>query len=273
MKAILLISLICLTFISETLQNTFDYSDEGTWPPTCTGNRQSPINFSSETSYPHSPLSIVKSDYPITSATLTFLDHEVVGIDARGFGSLYIKKGNIEYKYDTKYISFHVESEHTVNDVLYDMEVQIIHNKDHAYLKEKNINDPDPNNNVIGVAVLGKSRINDDNPAFDILGVYNEFKTTNLNVNAFFNVTGSFYSYEGSLTTPFCDEDVEWIVMKDAVELSEAQINHLDTFIRRKFTEGNNRVLKSNEHVKIYSSMSFMSYSFGLLGLFLFILF
>jgi carbonic anhydrase len=34
----------------------------------------------------------------------------------------------------------------------------------------------------------------------------------------------SFYRYPGSLTTPICNEVVTWVVMKNPIELSEAQI-------------------------------------------------
>jgi carbonic anhydrase len=34
----------------------------------------------------------------------------------------------------------------------------------------------------------------------------------------------SFYRYPGSLTTPICNEVATWMVMKNPIELSEAQI-------------------------------------------------
>ncbi len=34
----------------------------------------------------------------------------------------------------------------------------------------------------------------------------------------------SFYRYPGSLTTPICNEVVTWVVMKNQIEFSEAQI-------------------------------------------------
>ena len=34
----------------------------------------------------------------------------------------------------------------------------------------------------------------------------------------------SFYRFPGSLTTPICNEEVMWYVMKNPVEFSEAQI-------------------------------------------------
>lgn len=37
-------------------------------------------------------------------------------------------------------------------------------------------------------------------------------------------VDHSYYRYNGSLTTPICNEDVTWYVMKNPIEMSEAQI-------------------------------------------------
>ena len=34
-----------------------------------------------------------------------------------------------------------------------------------------------------------------------------------------------FYRYNGSLTTPTCNEVVTWTVFKDYVEISQAQVN------------------------------------------------
>ena len=39
-----------------------------------------------------------------------------------------------------------------------------------------------------------------------------------------------FYTYGGSLTTPPCTEGVQWIVLKEPIELSKEQI---DRFIKR----------------------------------------
>ncbi len=49
-----------------------------------------------------------------------------------------------------------------------------------------------------------------------------------------------FYYYEGSLTTPTCDEVVNWVVMKRVLSMSNYQLGNLT-----KCENNNFRVLKS----------------------------
>ena len=48
------------------------------------------------------------------------------------------------------------------------------------------------------------------------------------------------FQYNGSLTTPPCSEDVEWVVLEEPIEMSKEQI---DKF--RNIFSGNNRPVQS----------------------------
>jgi hypothetical protein len=51
-------------------------------------------------------------------------------------------------------------------------------------------------------------------------------KITYENIGGYINSLdkGNFYTYQGSLTTPTCDEKVTWIVVKDPIYATEEQI-------------------------------------------------
>ena len=51
----------------------------------------------------------------------------------------------------------------------------------------------------------------EDIPAFELNGLLPTDKT-------------KYFRYSGSLTTPTCNEAVTWTVFKDAVEISQAQV-------------------------------------------------
>ena len=41
-----------------------------------------------------------------------------------------------------------------------------------------------------------------------------------------YHAMGSFYRYKGGLTTPGCDEVVQWTVFKDPLYISEDQVSN-----------------------------------------------
>jgi carbonic anhydrase len=51
--------------------------------------------------------------------------------------------------------------------------------------------------------------------------------TSTFDAGAFMPPVVGAYRYEGSLTTPPCSEGVQWMVMRDAVTLSQTQIDAL----------------------------------------------
>ena len=46
-----------------------------------------------------------------------------------------------------------------------------------------------------------------------------------INASNFLPANSSYYAYEGSLTTPPCSEGVKWIVLKNPMTASQAQID------------------------------------------------
>lgn len=92
---------------------------------------------------------------------------------------------------------------------------------------------------------------------------------TTVSVSDFFDGTGSFYSYRGSLTTPGCNEIVTWVVMKATKSITTATLNLFKgatiTPANAKFatlasagstygTYGNYRPIQSTNGRTVYSS-------------------
>jgi len=128
---------------------------------------------------------------------------------------------------------FHSPSEHSVNGIHYDAEIHLVHKKDDDELL------------VIGVFFdveeghPGNSWLMEDFSLFELEVADaegdSEYTAPIFDVKSFLEKLEDkdFYHYEGSLTTPTCDEIVEWIVYKTPVFISpknfETLVTHLGT--------------------------------------------
>ena len=145
---------------------------------------------------------------------------------------------------DTRYqllqFHFHAPSEHTVAGKSFDMEVHFVHKSEDGMLA------------VVGLLI----KRGQHNFAFDSIWshlpavpgetqrIENVTEDGSLIVDPCFmfspndevedmapSLFGTYYRYDGSLTTPPCSEDVKWIVLKTPIEMSEAQITAFKAII------------------------------------------
>jgi len=126
-------------------------------------------------------------------------------------------------------------SEHTINSVRYPAELHLVHYKRTYETLTNAIEFPD------GLAVLGimLQQGERDNAALAPLiakipdVVTNAATATATNLYALSSLlprdTGSFFRYQGGLTTPTCNEVVTWTVFKEPIQVSEAQLDVLRT--------------------------------------------
>ncbi len=122
-----------------------------------------------------------------------------------------------EITYTLLQFHFHQPSEHTINGEYADMEIHLVHQSADGRLA------------VVGVMMnVGDNVDSDYEVVFSNLPAepVEPPEEAELMVNAFdlLPEMQTFYTYEGSLTTPPCTEIVRWLVMTEPVELSADEI-------------------------------------------------
>lgn len=227
------------------------------WTGVCkTGNRQSPIDIkSSEAVYDNSLGEFDLKNYD-TKLTLDFtVANNGHGMAVSlGGGDYVVSGGGLVGSYKT--VQFHLHwgpdetagSEHEVNGMAYPAEMHFVSmNKKYSTLKEA-LAPAD------GLAVLGVFMEvgGDDNPAWSFLDYATNVTAFNTSVVvpaskfAVFNnllpaSKTDYYRYDGSLTTPTCNEVVTWTVFKNTVKISQRQIDLL-----RKLRQEDGKLLTKN---------------------------
>ncbi|MCG7600764.1 carbonic anhydrase family protein [Halomonas sp. McH1-25] len=135
-------------------------------------------------------------------------------------------------RYALKQVHFHTPSEYTIDGQRYPMEAHLVHA------------DAQGNLAVIGVMFeKGQShealaRIQDSLPGRGDARLALSGKE--LSATAWLPAARDYYRLNGSLTTPPCTEGVRWLVMKDPVTASPAQLEAL----REAIGHANNRPLQ-----------------------------
>ncbi|MFZ3073365.1 MAG: carbonic anhydrase family protein [Thermodesulfobacteriota bacterium] len=142
-------------------------------------------------------------------------------------------------EYDLVQFHFHAPSEHTVNGKPADMELHFVHKNGNKKLA------------VVGVLMvkgaenetIAKLWANLPKNANDSADVKAAFNAGDL-----LPVEKGYFNYSGSLTTPPCSEGVNWLVLKNPIEMSESQIKAFAGIIgksNRPVQPVNKRKLKS----------------------------
>lgn len=133
---------------------------------------------------------------------------------------------------------YHVPSEHTVMNAYYPLELHFVHKNDNNGLA------------VVGVLV-DKGDANDQlNKILTNLPSLGAADSTleNFNVSSIMPKGGSTYAYEGSLTTPPCDEQVQWLLKSQPIHASTEQLKILSALY-----DGNNRPVQPQGNRTVYT--------------------
>ena len=184
---------------------------------TCgTGKEQSPVDINS--AQPKN-LENLEFSYHPAPAEITNNGHTQQVNVSEGLG---ITVG--DEKYELQQFHFHTPSEHTIDDKPAAAEVHFVHVNEEGEL-------------AVVAAFIRKGTSHQD--AYQILidnmqkelGDSAPVGNSNLDVFSLLPQNKQFVSYEGSLTTPPCTEGVAWYVLDTPVELSQEQIDNLQTVI------------------------------------------
>jgi len=228
-------------------------SDNQAWSGDCrNGNYQSPINIPFEYTSKNSKQII--EIYPIVITNITFFQSKILQnggiIDLKGYASLTIKKNSIPYLYNTERLFLRYPSEHTLNGNQYDLELQIEFSKDinwvNRLIKAGSINfDPDNKNNKLIISCLF-SKTGSDDKVLRELRVSTNGPILQFSLDPFIPGAGEpFFFYEGSLTYPSCDENVNWIINRKVFDTSPGQLAILMLWINTHYPiKGNSRRIK-----------------------------
>ncbi|MCF6171307.1 MAG: carbonic anhydrase family protein [Bacteroidales bacterium] len=180
----------------------------------CGGKYQSPINIVDvKACFTTADSTRLKVDYfPETQIFDVHNNGHSIQFDFEQKDSIFYKGG----VYHLKQVHFHEPSEHTINGMRFPIEIHLVHtNAKNQYTVIGILgiegNDNDQFRFLDKFLPLKEGETKDINKAFDLKSIFPK--------NAI-----DYYSYTGSLTTPPCTENVNWIIYKQPIVLSLDQV-------------------------------------------------
>ncbi|CAM1343622.1 carbonic anhydrase [Tenacibaculum amylolyticum] len=129
--------------------------------------------------------------------------------------------------YNLLQFHFHTQSEHTVDSKQYPLEVHLVHQNASKDLAVVGVFFELGSENSFLNQFITHLPTNKDDSYLDM--------NMNYNASDLFPTNKSYYTYEGSLTTPPCSEIVEWFVMETPLKASQAQLDALADIMHDNF--------------------------------------
>ena len=219
------------------------------WALCDSGTEQSPIDLVGGSS--NDDLSIKREDYIDVRVDTAFEKSgsmKITGLDnSDPVPKLTLVRGNgDELTFMPVQFHFHAPSEHSVDGTLYDLEVHFVHvQPDGASLPYA----------VIGVffdrTVGGNSENAFLKSMFEAISSKDDSDASKVAAVEFLDSLdySDYWSYDGSLTTPPCTENVKWTVVTGVQPINDVQLLEWTQFLADDDTfangRGNNRVIQS----------------------------
>lgn len=205
---------------------------DGQYELCASGRQQSPIDL---TPAAEVAAQAIEFAYHSAKATIENNGHTVEVKPAAG-NSISFADGEVAY--DVKQFHFHAPGEHVVGATSYPAELHIVHTSSTGERAVVGLLLEEGAANPALEPVLANLPAT-ESPATDL--------GSEVDMANFLPADRTSYRYPGSLTTPPCDQGVNWIVLKEPVEISADQLDRLEAAVHH-----NNRpVQPANDRMPI----------------------
>ncbi|XP_062512629.1 carbonic anhydrase 1-like [Corticium candelabrum] len=261
----------------------------------CSGQSQSPINIKpSDTVYDSNLTSLNFSHYStLNGGEATNNGHSIQYNVPDVASKPSVTHGPLEgVTYKLAQFHFHfgshnlVGSEHTIDESAYPAEMHFVHYNSDKYSSVSRAANESDGLAVVGVFItVGQENLEISKLKVNSLAYKgNSTSVAAINLNQLLPDSHDYFTYRGSLTTPPCYESVTWLVLKDTISMSSAQMatfrlaqvaDYNDPDIHamennyRAVQPLNRRIVNANFEansgvVRVYSSMAFVLAAFSL---------
>ncbi|WP_321388092.1 carbonic anhydrase family protein [uncultured Enterococcus sp.] len=209
---------------SEASEEHIDYDKQEEWEFTA-GQMQSPINI------PTNEVTAITED---DGTIVLDYDSDVASVENNGH-SIQVSDGGTAKingrNFSLTQFHFHAQSEHTVDGEHYPMEAHFVNTAQDGRIAVVGVFFKEGEANKGFQEVLDDVENEKDDPITDLEDMLPENK--------------SYYHYLGSLTTPPLNENVEWYVLENPVEVSSEQIESF----KKLYSHNNREVQPLNDRV------------------------
>ncbi len=139
-------------------------------------------------------------------------------------------------KYQLEQFHFHRHSEHSLDDQFYPAEIHLVHRSQEGEVV------------VLAVFLEFGSSLSLDH-IFDQIPDRGEKLKTRIHIEELVPKNKFRYVYDGSLTTPPCDENVTWIIFSEPIKISQSQLEIFQLYYSKNY-----RPLQKIHLRKVYKS-------------------
>jgi len=258
MKVFIVISLllVSISLCENSTEPGFDYYMKGRdWTEgTCKGKEQSPISIKSSQApcSPYSKLDVILNDFPIDTIP-TDNGHTILVNGEFSELLAFFPNGKV-IPFVALQFHFHAPGEHIINGNRYPLEMHMVYQVPDSYPEAKTLKR--------NYAALGFPFEVDDqappHPLLEALELDDLGQEVSINLYELLKIDPfpKYYGYDGSVTTPPCNETVNWFVLQDVQKMTSEQ---LELFHKRwagneEFAggNGNNRMVEPLNGRKVF---------------------